>query len=152
LILSSRRQDLRVALAARGLKNMDAAMRRLPTRATDQIRAQSRAVHIRSVLTGVIAAALLCSYPEASYFALPFFAFDPISMRSHVSVPTVMVAQCLSQFAEHAQRMNRMPMLNAIQHQNLRRAAGQSAQPVSRCGSACVRDHGSASSVHTIFT
>ena len=54
-----------VALAARGLKNMDAGDEKITDpRELDQIRAQSRAVHIRSVLTGVIAAALLTLMPS----------------------------------------------------------------------------------------
>jgi hypothetical protein len=53
-----------VALAARGLKNMDAGDEKITDpRELDQIRAQSRAVHIRSALTGLIAAALLVLLP-----------------------------------------------------------------------------------------
>ena len=53
-----------VALAARGLKNMDAGDEQI-THPSElkQVRAQSRAVHIRSLLTGVIAAALLILLP-----------------------------------------------------------------------------------------
>jgi hypothetical protein len=53
-----------VALAARGLKNLDTGDEEITdARELGQVRAQSRAVHIRSVLTGVIAAALLVLLP-----------------------------------------------------------------------------------------
>ena len=53
-----------VALAARGLKNMDTGDEAITdARELSQVRAQSRGVHIRSILTGVIAAALLLLLP-----------------------------------------------------------------------------------------
>jgi hypothetical protein len=53
-----------VALAARGLKNMDTGDEAITDpRELSQVRAQSRGVHIRSILTGVIAAALLLLLP-----------------------------------------------------------------------------------------
>jgi hypothetical protein len=53
-----------VALAARGLKNMDAGDEKITDpRELDQVRAQSRAVHIRSALTAVAVAALLALLP-----------------------------------------------------------------------------------------
>lgn len=53
-----------VALAARGLKNMDSGDEAITDpRELDQVRSQSRSVHIRSILTGVIAAALLVLLP-----------------------------------------------------------------------------------------
>jgi len=53
-----------VALAARGLKNMDAGDEAITDPSElKAVRDQSRAVHIRSVLTGVIAAALLALLP-----------------------------------------------------------------------------------------
>ena len=53
-----------VALAARGLKNMDTGDEAITDpRELSQVRAQSRSVHIRSILTGVIAAALLLLLP-----------------------------------------------------------------------------------------
>jgi hypothetical protein len=53
-----------VALAARGLKNMDAGDEDItdPTE-LKAVRAQSRAVHIRAVLTAVAVAALLALVP-----------------------------------------------------------------------------------------
>ena len=53
-----------VALAARGLKNMDAGDEEI-THPSElkAVRAQSRSVHIRSVLTAVIVAALLALLP-----------------------------------------------------------------------------------------
>jgi hypothetical protein len=49
-----------VALAARGLKNMDAGDEAITDpRELDQVRAQSRAVHLRSVLVAAGAAAVL---------------------------------------------------------------------------------------------
>jgi hypothetical protein len=53
-----------VALAARGLKNMDSGDEPItnPTE-LQQIRVQSRSVHIRSILTAVAAAALLMLLP-----------------------------------------------------------------------------------------
>lgn len=53
-----------VALAARGLKNMDAGDEPItdPTELT-QLRAQSRVVHIRSILTALAVAALLMLLP-----------------------------------------------------------------------------------------
>ena len=53
-----------VALAARGLKNMDAGDEEITNpRELDQVRAQSRGVHIRSALTAVVVAALLALLP-----------------------------------------------------------------------------------------
>ena len=48
-----------MALAARGLKNMDTGDEAITDpRELDQVRSQSRAVHIRSVLVALVAAAL----------------------------------------------------------------------------------------------
>ena len=53
-----------VALAARGLKNMDAGDEAITDpRELDQVRAQSRGVHIRSIAAGLIVAALLALLP-----------------------------------------------------------------------------------------
>jgi hypothetical protein len=53
-----------VALAARGLKNMDAGDEEITDpRELDLIRRQSRGVHIRSILTAVVVAALLTLLP-----------------------------------------------------------------------------------------
>ena len=53
-----------VALAARGLKNMDAGDEQISDpRELNQIRAQSRAVHIRAALTGVVVSAVLTLLP-----------------------------------------------------------------------------------------
>jgi hypothetical protein len=53
-----------VALAARGLKNMDAVDEQITNPAElKQIRAQSRAVHIRSILAAAAVAALLMILP-----------------------------------------------------------------------------------------
>jgi hypothetical protein len=53
-----------VALAARGLKNMDAGDEAVTNpRELDQLRAQSRAVHIRSALTALAVAVLLALIP-----------------------------------------------------------------------------------------
>jgi hypothetical protein len=53
-----------VALAARGLKNMDAGDEEITNpRELDQVRAQSRGVHIRAVLTAVAVAAALALLP-----------------------------------------------------------------------------------------
>ena len=53
-----------VALAARGLKNMDAGDEPITDpHELDQVRVQSRGVHIRSVLTAVVVAALLALVP-----------------------------------------------------------------------------------------
>jgi hypothetical protein len=53
-----------VALAARGLKNMDAGDEQItnPTELT-QVRAQSRGVHIRAALAAVVVAVLLTVLP-----------------------------------------------------------------------------------------
>lgn len=53
-----------VALAARGLKNMDAGDEEITDpRELDQVRKQSRVVHIRSALTAVVVAAVLALVP-----------------------------------------------------------------------------------------
>ena len=53
-----------VALAARGLKNMDAGDEEITNpRELDQVRAQSRGVHIRSVAFAAVVAALLFLLP-----------------------------------------------------------------------------------------
>jgi hypothetical protein len=53
-----------VALAARGLRNMDSGDEKITNPIElDQVRAQSRGVHIRSVLIAIIAAALLWLLP-----------------------------------------------------------------------------------------
>jgi hypothetical protein len=53
-----------VALAARGLKNMDAGDEPITNpQELDLVRGQSRGVHIRSVLTAVVVAALLALLP-----------------------------------------------------------------------------------------
>jgi hypothetical protein len=53
-----------VALAARGLKNMDAGDEAISDSGElDQVRKQSRAVHIRSILTAAVVAALLTLLP-----------------------------------------------------------------------------------------
>ncbi len=53
-----------VALAARGLKNMDAGDEDITDpRELDRVRAQSRGVHIRAALTAVVVAALLALLP-----------------------------------------------------------------------------------------
>ena len=53
-----------VALAARGLRNMDTGDEAITDpRELDQVRSQSRAVHIRSVLVALVAAAALALLP-----------------------------------------------------------------------------------------
>jgi hypothetical protein len=53
-----------VALAARGLKNMDTGDEAITDpRELEQVRSQSRAVHIRSVLVALVAAAALALLP-----------------------------------------------------------------------------------------
>jgi hypothetical protein len=53
-----------VALAARGLKNMDTGDEEIrDPRELDRVRAQSRAVHIRAAVTGVVVAAVLILLP-----------------------------------------------------------------------------------------
>jgi hypothetical protein len=53
-----------VALAARGLKNMDAGEEEITNpRELDDVRAQSRSVHIRAIVTAVVVAALLALLP-----------------------------------------------------------------------------------------